>query len=170
MHGLGGIGRGMRGLGTVDITASTSALKAGYSAGSTASALTSASSLTSSGASFTKYDPSYTSSSSGSRYVDPQLVATGIQAAGAITGTIASAVQQRRAIAAEQAMAEERRKRQHKASKQAGRQQAAPAALPAPEAEPFPWVTLLLVGGAVGGAYLLTRNPAPPSRLPRGDQ
>lgn len=101
-----------------------------------------------------------------------ESVAAIIQGAGSITGTIASAVSTNKAIAAAEAEKKRQRQKAAKAAKVAGASGvSAPAAayVPPPTSpfDGFPVVTALLVAGAVGGAYLLTRPSAPPAQPPR---
>lgn len=101
-----------------------------------------------------------------------ESVAAIIQGAGSITSTITSAVTTNKTIAAAEAEKKRKRQKAAKAAKAAGASgvSAPVAAYAPPPASPldgFPVVTALLVVGAVGAAYLLTRPSAPAAQPPR---
>lgn len=164
MRGFGGVG-GWRGVGGLDIAASTSALKASPTAPLSPYAQTqyASYSLESTNAALTgsKALPSATRTP-----VDAAAVAAGLQAAGTATATIFSAVSANRQAAYQTWAAGEAQKRQQKQARRAAKAApASPMPAPAPASEGFPWMTALIVAGAVGGVYLLTRRPGPPPRF-----
>lgn len=159
MRGLGGTG-GWRGL---DITASTSALKAGTSASAISAAPLPSYAPASTQAAATYAKPIPTTRTP----VDAGAVAAGLQAAGTATATIVSAVSANRQAAYQTWAAGEAQKRQQKQARRAAKSApVSPMPAPAPASgEGFPWMTALIVAGAVGGVYLLTRRPGPPPRF-----
>ena len=157
MRGFGAIAGGMRGFG--------SGLEIGASASSASTAYTLQKTTPTSVATWSA--PASTPSP-----MSAESVAAIIQGAGSITGTIASAVSTNKAIAAAEAEKKRQRQKAAKAAKAAAAAgvSAPVAAYAPPPAAPldgFPVVTALLVVGAVGAAYLLTRPSAPPAQPPR---